>query len=169
LLYTRVGPDDHHPESRATCSLRKQISAEGAGIGAIRALLEAIASILTDCPDPFAALDRYFAAATIAHEYLADLHRELVELRTDSAHTRALLGESVASVTERMPALTRELRQLREQWEAQNLLDPPGAKRTRQLAETRLIEAEPELSALRARQDEIAAEMRALLERARGS
>jgi hypothetical protein len=68
-----------------------------------------------------------------------------------------------------MPALTRELRQLREQWEAQNLLDPPRAKCTLQLAETPLIESEPELSALRARQDEIVAEMRRLLERARGS
>ena len=89
---------------------------------------------MTERPDPFAAVDRYFAAATIAHEYIADLHRELGALGADSAHTRALLGESAAVVTERMPALTRELRQLREQWEAQNLLDPPRAKRTLQLA-----------------------------------
>jgi hypothetical protein len=68
-----------------------------------------------------------------------------------------------------MPALTRELRLLREEWETQSLLDPPRAKRTLQLAETRLIEAEPELSVLRARQDEIVEEMRGLLERARGS
>jgi hypothetical protein len=151
------------------CSLRKQISAEGAGIGAIRALVEAIASIMTERPDPFAALDRYFAAATIAHEYLADLHRELGALGADSAHTRALLGESAAVVTERMPALTRELRQLREEWETQNLLDPTRAKRTLQLAEIRLIEAEPELLALRARRKATVAEMRGLLERARGS
>jgi hypothetical protein len=169
LRYTRVGPDDHHPESRATCSLCKQISAEGAGIGAIRALLEAIASIMTERPDPFAALDRYFAAATIAHEYVADLQRELAALGTDSGHTRALLAESAAVVTERMPALTRELRQLGDEWETQNLLDPPRAKRTLLLAETRLIEAEPELSALRARRDAIVVEMRGLLERARGS
>jgi hypothetical protein len=143
--------------------------AQRAGIGAIRALLEANASIMTERPDPFAALDRHFAAATIAHEYLADLHLELAALGTDSHHTRALLGESAAVVTERMPALTRELRQLGEEWETQNLLDPPRAKRTLQVAETRLIEAEPELSELRARQDEIVAEMRGLIERARGS
>jgi hypothetical protein len=99
----------------------------------------------------------------------ADLHRELGALGADSAHTRALLGESAAVVTERMPALTRELRQLRDEWETQNLLDPPRAKRTLQLAETRLIEAEPELSALRARRKAIVAEMQGLLERARGS
>ena len=154
------------------CSLRRPISAEGADIGAIRALLEAIASIMTERPDPFAALDRYFAAATIAHEYLAELHRALGALGAlgaDSAHTRALLGESAAVVTKRMPGLARELRQLREEWETQNLLDPPRAKRTLQLAETRLIEAEPELSALRARRKAIVAEMRGLLERARGS
>lgn len=68
-----------------------------------------------------------------------------------------------------MPGLARELRQLREEWETQNLLDPPRAKRTLQLAETRLIEAESELSALRARRKAIVAEMRGLLERARGS
>jgi hypothetical protein len=70
---------------------------------------------------------------------------------------------------QRMPALTRKLRQLRDEWETQNLLDPPRAKGTLQLAETRLIEAEPELSALRARRKAIVAEMRGLLERARGS
>ncbi len=86
----------------------------------------------------------------------------------DSAHTRALLGESHI-VTDRMPALTRELRQLGDEWETQNLLDPPRAKRTLQLAETRLIESEQEPSALRARQDEIVTEMRVLLERAEGS
>jgi hypothetical protein len=131
----------------------------------MRALVEAIASIMTERPYPFKALDRYFAAATIAHEYLADLHREL---GADRAHKRALLGESATVVTERMPTLTRELLQLREQ-EAQNLLDPPRVKRSLRLAETPLIESEPELSALRARQDEIVAEMRGLLERARGS
>ncbi len=68
-----------------------------------------------------------------------------------------------------MPALTRELRQLGQGWETQNLLDPPQAKRMFQLAETRLIESEPELSALLARQEEIVAEMRGLLEHARGS
>ncbi len=70
-----------------------------------------------------------------------------------------------------MPALTRELHQLklREEWETQSLLDPPRATRTLERAETRLIEAEPDLSVLRARQDEIVAEVRGLLERARGS
>jgi hypothetical protein len=124
---------------------------------------------MTERPDPFAALDRYFAAATIAHEYLAELHRELGALGADSAHTRALLGESAAVVTKRMPGLAREMRKLREEWETQNLLDPPRAKRTLQLAESRLIDAEPELSALRARRKAIVAEMRGLLERARGS
>ena len=169
LALRRVGPDGHHPESRATGSLCKPISTEGADLGAIRGFLEAIASVMTERPDPFAALDRYFAAATIAHEYVADLHRELGALGGDSAHTRALLAESAAVVTDRMPAPTRELRQLRAEWETQNLLDPPRATRTLERAETRLIEAEPDLSVLRARQDEIVAEMRGLLERARES
>lgn len=81
---------------------------------------------MTERPDPFAALDRYFGAATIAHEYVADLHRELGALGMDSAHTRALLGESAAVVTERMPAPTRELRLLGDEWETQNLLTRPA-------------------------------------------
>jgi hypothetical protein len=73
---------------------------------------------MTEHPDPFAALDGYFAAATIAHEYLAGLHRQLGALGAlgaDNAHTRALLGQSAEVVTKRMPALTRELRELREE------------------------------------------------------
>ena len=124
---------------------------------------------MTEHPDPFAVLDGYFAAATIAHEYLAGLHRQLGALGADNAHTRALLGESAAVVTKRMPGLARELRQLREEWETHNLLDPLRATRTLERAETRLIEAEPDLRVLRARQDEIVAEMRGLLERARES
>jgi hypothetical protein len=124
---------------------------------------------MTEHPDPFAALDGYFAAATIAHEYLAGLHRQLGALGADNAHTRALLGQSAEVVTKRMPALTRELRELREEWETQSLLDPPRAARTVKRAETRFIEAEPDLSVLRARQDEIVAEMSELLERARNS
>ena len=68
-----------------------------------------------------------------------------------------------------MPGLARELGQLREEWETQKLLDPLRATRTLERAETRLIETEPDLSVLRAHQDEIVAEMRGLLERARES
>jgi hypothetical protein len=36
---------------------------------------------MAERPGPLLQLDRYFAAATIAHEYIADLHRELVAPR----------------------------------------------------------------------------------------
>jgi hypothetical protein len=111
---------------------------------------------LAERPGPLGQLDRYFAATTIAHEYIADLHRELVARHRDSERTRELLAESAAVVLERMPELTRELRRLGLEWEDQKLLDPPQAEQTLQIIERSLAEVEPELSALRARQDEIA-------------
>jgi hypothetical protein len=125
---------------------------------------------MAERPGPLRQLDRYFAAATIAHEYIADLHRELAALHQDRAHTRELLREAAAVVLSRMPELTRELRRLELLWDEQQLLDPPQAKRTLKAIEADLADLadlEPELSALRQRQDEIAQELSELVERAR--
>lgn len=118
-------------------------------------------------PEPLARLDRDFAAATIAHEYAADLHRELVELHADSERSRELLGESAELVLGRMRELTSDLRGLGLDWAEQNLLNPLQAERTRHLIEARFAEIEPELSALRARQNAIVHELRELIDRAR--
>lgn len=123
---------------------------------------------MAERPGPLGQLDRYFAAATIAHEYIADLHRELTSLHHDSERTRELLRESAAMVLSRMPELTRELRRLALEWGEQRLLDPSQAERTLSAIETGLAEVEPELSTLRTRQDEIAAELRERIDRARG-
>lgn len=122
---------------------------------------------MVERPEPLGRLDRYFAAATLAHEYIADLHRELTALHHDSERTRELLRESAAMVVSRMPELTRELRRLALEWGEQQLLDPPQAERTLGAIEAGLTEVEPELSALRGRQDEIAAELRERIDRAR--
>lgn len=122
---------------------------------------------MAERPGPLARLDRYFAAATIAHEYIADLHLELVALREDNERTRELLGESAAVILGRMPELTRELRRLELEWGEQELLDPTRGERTLHAIEAGLAEVEPELSALRARQDGIAAELRERIDRAR--
>jgi hypothetical protein len=121
---------------------------------------------MVERPEPLKQLDRYFAAATIAHEYIADLHRELATLGKGNERTRRLLYESAAVVLSRMPELTRELRALEVEWDEQQLLDQQQAEQTLRAIETSFVAIEPELSKLRDRQDEIAAELRELIDRA---
>jgi hypothetical protein len=121
---------------------------------------------MTKRPEPLEHLDRYFLAATIAHEYAADLHLELGELHVDDVHTRKLLSESAEVILKRMPRLTRGLRSLEREWGEQELLDPRQAERTVELLGTRLADLAPELAALRTRQDEIVAELAELVGRA---
>ncbi len=122
---------------------------------------------MIDRPGPLGQLDGYFAAARIAHEYVADLHRELVELDAAGNHTRELLRESAAVVFERMPGLTSRLRGLEREWAEQESLDPPAAERTIEHLEVELAKLVPALAALRARQNQIAAELLDLVNRAR--
>jgi uncharacterized protein (DUF2267 family) len=122
--------------------------------------------VMTERPEPLETLDRYFLAATIAHEYAADLHHELAELHADDAHTRKLLSESAEVVLKRMPRLTRGLRILEREWGEQELLDPHQAEHTVEVFRAGLADLEPELTALRARQDEIVAELAELVGRA---
>lgn len=121
---------------------------------------------MTERPGPLEQLHRYFLAATIAHEYADDLHCELAELHADDVHTRKLLRESAAVVLKQMPRLARELRGVEREWEEQELLDPVQAERTAQSLGARWADLAPELAALRARQDEIVAELAELLGRA---
>jgi hypothetical protein len=122
---------------------------------------------MTERPDPLVRLDSYFAAARIAHEYAYDLHRELVELDAANDHTRELLNESAAITLERLPALTSSLQDLEHEWAEQELLDPQAAQRTAERLESSLAAVTPQLATLRARQDQIIAELLDLLGRAR--
>lgn len=122
---------------------------------------------MTDRPVPLRLLDGYFAAARIAHEYVFDLHRELVEVDAADDHTRELLHESAAVALERMPALTGRLRCLEREWAEQELLDPPAAERTVERLEDDVAELAPVLATLRARQNQIIAELRDRISRAR--
>jgi chromosome segregation ATPase len=118
---------------------------------------------MSERPEPLKQLDAYFAAATIAHEYIADLHLELARLNQDNDHTRGLLREAADAALTRMPELTRELRRLERLWDEQHLLDPPLAEKTLETIESELSEVEPELSAIRQRQDEVARELQELV------
>jgi hypothetical protein len=122
---------------------------------------------MIDRPEPLKRLDGYFGAARIAHEYVSDLHRELVELNAADAHTHELLRESAAVVLERMPSLATQLRTLGRQWSEQELLDPPAAERTIERLNQELTSTMPAILAVRARQDRIAAELLGLVHQAR--
>ncbi|HEV3322235.1 MAG TPA: hypothetical protein VG147_08620 [Solirubrobacteraceae bacterium] len=118
-------------------------------------------------PGPLGILDGYFAAARIAHEYVFDLHRELVELDAADHHTRELLHEATVVVLDRMPELTRRLRGTEYEWAEQELLDPPAAKRSIERLDGEVAELVPALAALRARQNQIVAELLDRVSRAR--
>ncbi len=122
---------------------------------------------MTDRPGALERLDGYFGAARIAHEYISDLHRELVELDAADEHTRELLHESVAVTLERMPTLTRRLRTLEREWAEHELLDPLTAERTIRRLEDDLAEVMPAIAELRARQNQIAAKLLDRVSRAR--
>lgn len=122
---------------------------------------------MTDRPEPLALLDSYFAAARIAHEYASDLQRELVELDLADDHTRELVHESAAVALEQMPALTKRLGGLEREWAEQDLLDVSGAERTIERLEREVADLSPALVALRARQNQIVAELLDLTSRAR--
>lgn len=118
-------------------------------------------------PAPLRLLSRHFRAARLAHEAAADLHRELVELGLDDDHTRALLHESAALALEQMPALVRPLRGPEREWAEQELLDPPASLLTAKQLESGVTKLLPALLALRARQDQIVAELLNRIRRAR--
>jgi hypothetical protein len=118
-------------------------------------------------PGPLGILDGYFAAARIAYEYVFDLHRELVELDAADHHTRELLHESAAVALERMPELTSRLCGLEREWAEQELLDPLAAERTIERLDGEVSGLVPALAALRARQNQIVAELLDRISRAR--
>lgn len=120
---------------------------------------------MTSRPDALEDLDAYFAAGTIAHDYVANVHRNLAALGSSSPQTLALVHESAAIILEEMPALVGRLRELGREVETQELLDPSAAAATRDKIAATFAEVEPELRALRKRQDEIARTLREELDR----
>jgi hypothetical protein len=67
---------------------------------------------------------------------------------------------------EASPLQIRRLRPLEREWAEQELLDPPAAEHTIERLEADLTEIMPTITGLRARQDEIAAELLDLVGRA---
>jgi hypothetical protein len=122
---------------------------------------------MTDRPEALRLVDSYFAAARIAHEYVFDLHRELGELDAANDHTRELLNESATIALERMPGVASGLGGREREWSEQELLDPPAAERTAGRLNSDVEALLPALLALRARQNQIVAELLDRISRAR--
>lgn len=122
---------------------------------------------MTDRPAALTLLDLQARAVMLAHAAAADLYRELAKVGDDDDRGLALLHESAALALKRMPALTRPLRGLEEAWDEQDVLDPAAAMRTLRRLEAELGEILPAVLQLRLRQDEIVAELRALVGDAR--
>ncbi len=109
----------------------------------------------------------YMGTAEVAHEYAFRIHRQLVELGASGGHTRTLLAASAAIALHEIPVLVRDWRILEREWFEVELLDPANLDRKTQALKVRFGELGPALLALRARQDEIVAELADLLDKAR--
>jgi len=114
-------------------------------------------------PEPLARIDRYFAAARIAHEAIWDLHHELVTTGRADERTRQLLNEAARITAVDMSDVATEVRRLDALWSEQELLDPAAAADTLRALGAEVDRVEPQLAWLRARQNELAMHLRRLV------
>jgi hypothetical protein len=89
-----------------------------------------------------------------------------VSERADT-RTRALLAEAAGIATVELPQMTARARDLAARWFDEQVLDPEAALDTLRALQDEVSSIEPRIMQLRARQNEIAAELRRLLEEAR--
>jgi hypothetical protein len=76
-------------------------------------------------------IDSLLAAATLAHEVVFDLSRDLsAEAAGGGDAARALLSESARIATIEMPGLARRIRMLNAQLDLERLAEDPAADRT---------------------------------------
>jgi hypothetical protein len=129
--------------------------------------LRTYAAGVPERPIALEVLDRQLATSTVAHEYVGDLYRELVDVGAEDEHATELLRESADIALRRMPLVTRDLSRLERAWLEQELLDELHAGRPAIEIEAEFDRVLPELSMLLSRQRQVAAEMRELVRRAR--
>lgn len=115
---------------------------------------------MAEPPGPVARLEEYLRAATIAHEVIWELYTELIVRGCDDRHSHAALREAARIATLEIPRALAEPRRLRDLWTEQDLLDPVAASKTLGLLADELIKVERDVRRMRARQDEIARELR---------
>lgn len=110
-------------------------------------------------PDSVKRLDSLLAVATIAHEAIFEMRRDLIGRDQGGPKQAQLLAESARIVTVDLPALSVTARQLSTKWEEQSVLDREAGKTTLAEFESELARIRPEIEALLRRQRAIAAQM----------
>lgn len=123
---------------------------------------------MADVPkDPTAIqrLDLLFKTATITHESIFEIRRELIADDRGNPEQAQLLEESARIVTVELPGLSAPARQLAAKWRDQSLLDAEAAAKTLAELESELGRIATDAESLLDRQLEIAARMDSLGER----
>lgn len=92
-------------------------------------------------PEAVDTLDHILATATVAHEQIFDLHRDLTGLDAADDESRARLAEAVRISLTDIPTVLRPALELRERWLDQSV--------DRDAAEGTVVEIEAELKARR--------------------
>jgi hypothetical protein len=70
---------------------------------------------MNELPAPFAHVHRTLAAATLRHEYLGTIYRDVVDERTAAAALE-LLRHSARIATHQLPTLVKPMRDLEHMW-----------------------------------------------------
>lgn len=115
-------------------------------------------------PQAMQRLDGLLGAATIAHEAIFDMRRELVTKDRAKAEQASLVEESARIVTAELPNLSARTRELFRSWGEQSLLEAERAAKTLKELEAEIKRIEPSIQALLDRQREIASRLRSMLE-----
>lgn len=123
---------------------------------------------MAEKPGPVARLDHQFASVMIAHEVIADLHDQLALHSASDDASRRLFRDAGQIAAIALPAAFAEAVRIKDLWAEQDLLDPDAATSTLELLAAELDRAEPGFREMRARQDEIAQELRRRVDDARG-
>ncbi len=114
-----------------------------------------------DLPAPFARIHQALAAATMRHEYLGMIYRDIAGEGTAETGRR-LLRRSAEIVTRDLPAMVRPIHDLEHRWLEATTLDPAQTPGIVALATEVLSRITPEMHLLDGEQDEIVSAMRTL-------
>jgi hypothetical protein len=117
---------------------------------------------MADVPeDPTAIreLDLLLQTATITHESVFEIRRELIASDEGNPEQAQLLEESARIATIELPSLSAAARQLSAKWRDQTLLDAEGAAKTLVELESELARIEADAESLLDRQSAIATRM----------
>jgi len=118
-------------------------------------------------PEAVDTLDHILATATVAHEQIFDLHRDLTGLDAADDESRARLAEAVRISLTDIPTVLRPALELMERWLDQSVLDRDAAEGTVVEIEAELKRVASDLERLQARLRGIARELQASRDEAR--